>query len=125
MRTRWIWGPTWSRSAKANKLSSFGFVLANLPVRASFAERLHNGSFRFSRILLKNIPAFFVAAFLSTLADPPLLLAQILIWTYVASRALHFVAYTTAQLHDVPAFYWTWSSLAAIVMVAYALLRVL
>ena len=74
---------------------------------------------------LESIPAFLIAAFLFTLADPPLLLAQILIWTYVASRAVHFVAYTTAQLHDVRAFCWTWSSVAVIAMVAYTLLRVL
>jgi hypothetical protein len=47
-------------------------------------------------------------------AGPPLLLAQILIWTYVASRAAHFIAYMTAQIHDIRAFCWTWSSLAVI-----------
>lgn len=73
---------------------------------------------------LENIPGFLIAGFLFVLVDPPLLLAQILIWTFVVSRAVHFVAYATAQLHDVRAFCWTWGSLAVIVMTAYTLLRV-
>ncbi len=70
---------------------------------------------------LESIPAFLVAGFLFVLIGPPLLLAQILIWSYVASRAAHFVAYTTAQIHDVRAFCWTWSSLSVIVMAIYTL----
>jgi glutathione S-transferase len=57
-------------------------------------------------------------------AGPPLLLAQILIWTYVASRAAHFIAYMTAQIHDIRAFCWTWSSLAVIAMAGYTLMKV-
>ena len=44
---------------------------------------------------LESIPGFLVAGFLFVLVNPPLLLAQILIWTYVAARAAHFVAYST------------------------------
>ena len=72
---------------------------------------------------LESIPGFLAAGFLLVLADPPLLLAQILIWTYVVSRAAHFVAYATAQLHDVRAFCWTWGSLSVIAMAAYALMK--
>ena len=72
---------------------------------------------------LESIPGFLAAGFLFVLADPPLLLAQILIWTYVASRAAHFVAYVTAQLHDIRAFCWTWGSLAVIAMAVYALVK--
>jgi glutathione S-transferase len=54
-----------------------------------------------------------------------LLLAQILIWTYVVSRAAHFVAYVTAQLHDVRAFCWTWGSLSVIAMAVYVLMQAL
>jgi uncharacterized MAPEG superfamily protein len=72
---------------------------------------------------LESIPGFLVAGFLFVLVDPPLLLAQILIWTYVAARAAHFVAYTTAQIHDIRAFCWTWSSLTVIVMAGYTLVR--
>jgi len=70
---------------------------------------------------LESIPGFLVAGLLFVLVDPPLLLAQILIWTYVVSRGAHFVAYVTAQLHDVRAFCWTWGSLAVIIMAGYAL----
>ena len=74
---------------------------------------------------LESIPGFLAAGFLFVLAQPPLLLAQILIWTYVASRAAHFVAYVTAQLHDIRAFCWTWSSLSVIAMAGYVLMKAL
>ena len=74
---------------------------------------------------LESIPGFLAAGFLFVLADPPLLLAQILIWTYVVSRAAHFLAYVTAQLHDVRAFCWTWGSLSVIAMAVYALMKAL
>jgi glutathione S-transferase len=74
---------------------------------------------------LESIPGFLVAGLLFVLASPPLLLAQILLWTYVVSRALHFLAYLTAQLHDIRAFFWTWGSLAVIAMTVYVLLHAL
>jgi glutathione S-transferase len=74
---------------------------------------------------LESIPGFLVAGLLFVLVDPPLLLAQILIWTYVAARAAHFVAYTTAQIHDIRAFCWTWSSVSVIGMAGYTLVQVL
>ena len=39
---------------------------------------------------LESIPGFLAAGFLFVLVGPPLLLAQILIWTYVGARAGHF-----------------------------------
>jgi glutathione S-transferase len=74
---------------------------------------------------LESIPGFLAAGLLFVMASPPLLLAQILIWTYVVSRAAHFLAYVTAQLHDIRAFCWTWGSLAVIAMAAYALVKFL
>lgn len=74
---------------------------------------------------LESIPGFLAAGFLFVLVGPPLLLAQILIWTYVAARAAHFIAYATAQLHDVRATCWTLSSLPVIIMAGYVLARVL
>lgn len=74
---------------------------------------------------LESIPGFLAAGFLFVLVSPPLLLAQILIWTYVAARAAHFVAYATSQLHDLRATFWTLSSLPVIVMAGYVLARVL
>ncbi|MDH5323363.1 MAG: MAPEG family protein [Gammaproteobacteria bacterium] len=70
---------------------------------------------------LESIPAFLVAGLLFVLTDPPLLLAQILIWTYVVARAAHFIAYVTAQLHDIRATCWTFSSLSVIAMTVYVL----
>ena len=37
----------------------------------------------------------------------------------------HFIAYVTAQLHDVRAFCWTWGSLSVIAMAVDALLKAL
>jgi len=74
---------------------------------------------------LESIPAFLVAGLLFVLVKPPLLLAQVLIWAYVIARAAHFVAYATAQLHDVRATLWTISSISVLAMVVYTLVRVL
>ena len=74
---------------------------------------------------LESIPAFLIAGFLLVLTQPPLLLAQVLIWTYVVARAAHFVAYTTAQLHDIRATCWTFSSLSVIAMIVYVLYSLL
>lgn len=74
---------------------------------------------------LESIPGFLAAGFLFVLVGPPLILAQILIWTYVAARAAHFVAYSTAQLHDIRATLWTLSSLPVIAMAAYVLIQVI
>jgi glutathione S-transferase len=74
---------------------------------------------------LESIPGFLAAGLLLVLSHPPLLLAQILIWVYVAARAAHFVAYLTAQLHDVRAFCWTWSSVSVIAMAGTVLVKAL
>ena len=47
---------------------------------------------------LENLPFFLVAGFLFILTEPPLLLAQWLLYGYVLSRLLHFAAYFTAGL---------------------------
>jgi hypothetical protein len=52
-------------------------------------------------------------------------LGQVVLWTYVAARAAHFIAYATAQVHDIRATCWTFSSLAVIVMAAYVLVQAL
>jgi uncharacterized MAPEG superfamily protein len=74
---------------------------------------------------LESIPGFLAAGFLFVLVEPPLLLAQVLIWTYVGARAAHFVAYMTAQLHDIRATLWTFSSLTVLVMAGYVLVQVI
>jgi uncharacterized MAPEG superfamily protein len=72
---------------------------------------------------LESIPGFLAAGFFFVLTDPPLLLAQILIWTYVAARAAHFVAYATAQVHDIRATLWTFSSLSVMAMAVFVLVH--
>jgi glutathione S-transferase len=72
---------------------------------------------------LENIPAFLGAGLLFVLAEPPLVLAHVLLWGFVVSRAAHFMAYATAQLHDVRATLWTVSSISVITMVVYTLVH--
>jgi uncharacterized MAPEG superfamily protein len=74
---------------------------------------------------LESIPGFLAAGLLFVLVGPPLLLAKILIWTYVGARAAHFLAYSTGQLHDIRATLWTFSSLTVIVMTVYVLMQLL
>lgn len=74
---------------------------------------------------LESIPAFLAAGVLFVLSNPPLLLAQVLIWTFVAARAAHFLAYVSAQIHDIRATFWTIGSLALLAMVGYSLFRAL
>jgi glutathione S-transferase len=57
---------------------------------------------------LENVPFFLVVGLLFVLTDPSLALARWLLYGYVVSRLLHFVAYFTAQIHDVRATLWTW-----------------
>lgn len=74
---------------------------------------------------LENIPGFLFAGLLFIAVEPPLLLAQILLWTFVVARFAHFVAYLTAQLHDVRATFWTVGSISVIAMTGYTLWQVL
>jgi glutathione S-transferase len=71
---------------------------------------------------LESLPYFLVAGFLFVLAGPPLLLAQLVLYGYVATRLLHFAAYLTAQTHDMRAMLWTPGSLIIIFMACYVLL---
>ena len=65
---------------------------------------------------LENLPFFLAAGFLYILTEPNLVLAQWLLYGYVASRMLHFVAYFTGQIHDVRATFWTIGSVIIIFM---------
>ncbi len=70
---------------------------------------------------LENLPFFLVAGLLYVLTEPTLLVAQILLYGYVASRFLHFAAYMTAQVHDVRATLWTIGSVILIYMTGHTL----
>lgn len=74
---------------------------------------------------LENVPFFLVAGALFVASAPPLWLAQALLYGYVVTRLLHFVAYLTAQLHDVRAALWTPGSLIIVFMSGWALLTAL
>jgi len=74
---------------------------------------------------LENLPFFLVAGFLYVLTEPKLLLAQVLLYGYVASRLLHFAAYLTAQTHDTRATLWTVGSVILIFMTCRTLLAAL
>lgn len=71
---------------------------------------------------LENIPFFLAAGFLYVLTQPSLTAARILLYGYVVSRLLHFLAYLTAQTHEVRATFWTIGSLILIYMTVRVLL---
>ncbi|WP_271576178.1 MAPEG family protein [Bradyrhizobium sp. CCBAU 11361] len=71
---------------------------------------------------LESLPYFLVAGLLYILTQPSLLLAQWLLYGYVASRLLHFLAYLTGQIHEVRATLWTVGSLILIFMTGRTLL---
>jgi glutathione S-transferase len=74
---------------------------------------------------LENLPFFLVAGLLYVLTQPSLLLAQLLLYGYVASRLLHFAAYLTARTHDTRATLWTVGSLILIFMTGRTLFAAL
>ena len=85
--------------------------------RNDYVER----SRRINRNDLESIPGFLVAGLLFVLADPGPTLAAWLFGLYVTFRGLHFLAYNTAQLHDIRAAFWSLASLTALIMVVYVL----
>ncbi|TPE61580.1 MAPEG family protein [Sandaracinobacter neustonicus] len=66
---------------------------------------------RIQRNDLENLPYFFMAGLLYVTTAPPLWLAQLLFYGFVVTRLAHFVAYFTAQNHEVRAALWTPGSL--------------
>jgi len=73
----------------------------------------------------ENIPPFLVAGLLFSLTQPPLLVAQVLLYGYAASRLGHFWAYFTAKSHEVRATFFSISSLIVIGMAVYTLIYVI
>lgn len=74
---------------------------------------------------LENIPFFLVAGLLYVTTAPELILAQWLFYGYVVSRLLHFIAYLSAQIHEVRATLWTVGSVILIYMTVATLLKAL
>ncbi|MAZ16378.1 MAG: glutathione S-transferase [Ahrensia sp.] len=80
---------------------------------------------RMHRNDLENIPAFWAAGLVFTAVGPPGLLAQVLMYGFVAARLVHTIAYATEQRHEVRASFYTIGSIAVIVMAIYALIALI
>ncbi len=74
---------------------------------------------------LESLPYFLVSGLLYVLTDPSLALARWLLYGFVVSRLLHFLAYFTAQTHDLRATFWSVGSLILIFMTARTLVAAL
>lgn len=79
---------------------------------------------RMHRNDLENIPAFWAAGLVFVAVAPPLWLAQVLMYGFVAARAAHAMAYGTAQSHEVRATFYSIGSLIVMGMAIYALVAV-
>jgi uncharacterized MAPEG superfamily protein len=74
---------------------------------------------------LENIPAFWAAGLLFVAVAPPLWLAQVLMYGFVAMRLIHAIVYATKQTHEVRATFYTVASLIVIYMALHVLWAVL
>ena len=70
---------------------------------------------------LENIPAFLACGLLFVTAEPSVLLASILMYTFVGARLFHTLAYATKQTHEVRATLYTIGSTVVIIMAIYVL----
>ncbi len=86
--------------------------------RVERARRIHQND-------LENVPFFLAAGFLWVLTGPPLWLAQVALFGYVATRILHFWAYATARSHDLRATFWTAGVLIVIAMTLHVVVAAL
>ncbi len=76
---------------------------------------------RMHRNDLENIPAFWAAGLVFVTAAPPLWLAQVLFYGFVAARLAHAVAYATARNHETRATFYTIGSVIVIYMAIHGL----
>jgi len=76
---------------------------------------------RMHRNDLENIPAFLACGLIFVAAGPSLLLANALLYGFVAARLAHTLAYATQSSHEVRATFYTIGSLIVIAMALYAL----
>lgn len=70
---------------------------------------------------LENIPFFLAAGFLFILTDPSLQLTRVLMYGYVVTRGLHFLAYFSGLSHEIRSTLWTPGSLIILFMAGRAL----
>ena len=76
---------------------------------------------RMHRNDLENIPAFLACGLIFVAAGPSLMVANILMYGFVAARLAHTIAYATKQSHEVRATLYTIGSASVIAMALYAL----
>ena len=74
---------------------------------------------RMHRNDMENIPMFLIAGLLFVWTQPTLLVAQVLLYGFVATRLAHFWAYSTAKPHEVRATFFSIGSLIIIGMAVY------
>jgi len=94
------------------------------PVQLQPNERVE----RVRRIMmndLENVPFFLAAGFLFILTGPSLVLAQWMLYGYVASRLIHFLVYFTGQIHEIRATFWTIGSVIIVFMTVWVLVAAL
>jgi uncharacterized membrane protein YecN with MAPEG domain len=86
------------------------------------ADEYVERSRRMHRNDTENIPVFLIAGLLFVMTQPPLWIAQVVLFGYVASRLAHFWAYSTARSHELRATFFSIGSLIVIGMAVYTLI---
>ncbi|HEY5777056.1 MAG TPA: MAPEG family protein [Xanthomonadales bacterium] len=129
-----IMGQGWMtvyRMLKSNSgLASPEDLQVGLINRAPSPEQLEINDYvdrsrRMHRNDLENIPAFLACGLIFVAAGPPLMLANILMYTFVVARLAHTLAYATKQTHEVRATLYTIASMVVIIMAVYVLVAVI
>lgn len=80
---------------------------------------------RMQRNDLENIPAFLACGLIFVAVSPPPLWVNIFLYTFVATRLAHTLAYATGQRHEVRATFYTIGSLIVIAMAVWTLVALL
>ena len=129
-----IMGQGWMtvyRMLKSNSgLASPEDLQVGLINRAPSPEQLEINDYvdrsrRMHRNDLENIPAFLACGLIFVAAGPPLMLANMLLYTFVVARLAHTLAYATKQIHEVRATLYTIASMVVIIMAVYVLVAVI
>ena len=80
---------------------------------------------RMHRNDLENIPAFLACGLIFVATGPSLVLANSMMYGFVAARLLHTLAYASKRSHEVRATFYTIGSLLVIAMAIYVLAAVI
>ena len=69
----------------------------------------------------ENLPPFFAVGLLFVLAEPSLFWARILLFGVVGARNAHALAYSTGQIHEIRAAFFSLGSLLTMAMAGWVL----